>query len=158
MGRWSDAKTTKDRGLAVQAALAEAGTVTGAAILLGVSRRHLTRLLGRTSETRCLTETGETGAASRTLKLVSGRETLPNESLSTHGRRVPTFGFVSTVATMAEETVRVAFDIPKSCLDWLETEALRRKQREGGRMAKSPIVVELIEQAKAKADAAEPAE
>jgi hypothetical protein len=47
----------------------------------------------------------------------------------------------------AETVTRVAFDLPKRYLDWLEMQALRRKQQTGGRMAKSPIIVDLIERA-----------
>lgn len=47
-----------------------------------------------------------------------------------------------------ERTARVLLDLPRRCVDWLEREALRRKQEQGrSRMAKSPIVVELIDEA-----------
>lgn len=48
---------------------------------------------------------------------------------------------------------RILIPLPKRCLDWLEREALRRKQEAGaGRMAKAPIVVELIERAMRERD------
>ena len=55
----------------------------------------------------------------------------------------------TAIATVADETVtRILIPIPKRCLDWLEREALRRKQEQGqSRMAKAPIIVELIEEA-----------
>jgi transcriptional regulator of met regulon len=54
-----------------------------------------------------------------------------------------------------EDVKRVAFDLPVRLLDWLDAEALRRKQaRRDSRVAKSPIIVELIERAMEE-DAAE---
>jgi hypothetical protein len=46
-----------------------------------------------------------------------------------------------------DDAVRITLDLPRACVYWLEREALRRKQEHGARMAKSPIVVELIERA-----------
>ena len=47
-----------------------------------------------------------------------------------------------------EPVARVNLDLPRHCIDWLEQEALRRKQASGAsRPAKSPIIVELIEAA-----------
>jgi len=55
------------------------------------------------------------------------------------------------------DVVRVAFDLPKAINDWLERKALERKQRgQSARMAKSPIVVELIEEAMQRGDQAAP--
>ncbi len=44
------------------------------------------------------------------------------------------------------DTVRTAIDLPRSWLDWLEREALRRKQSgQLSRLAKSPVVLEALD-------------
>lgn len=106
-----------------------------AAARLGITRRHLSRLLRETRETPCLNGTPETAY---------GGETRSDSALLTYGRSAPTFNRVSTTAAMTENP-KLTIELPRNLKDWLERKALDRKQRDGGRFSVAPLVRELLE-------------
>ena len=58
--------------------------------------------------------------------------------------------YAAGIDVPAEEpaVVRVSVELPRACVDWLEREALRRKQTaSASHAAKAPIIAELIEAA-----------
>lgn len=134
MKRWKDASPS-ERDVLTQRALREAGTVKGAAALLDVSRRQLTRFRarrrardGETPETRSPTETRSLTSLSET------RIFKPPLTAAADASRFPS-------TTLVEMTV----EIPEELLQWLEQRALRRKHAGvAARVAKSPIVVEAL--------------
>lgn len=117
--------------------------MTHAARALGMSRRHLTRLLHETpslASTPCLTETPSLDETSNGGKASNGTETPSDSRLLTYAGNGPIF------RGMASAPVSVSVELPGDLAEWLEDEALARKRREGRpRPAKSPIVVEALE-------------
>jgi Bacterial regulatory protein, Fis family len=162
MRQWRDCKTTQERQTAVANAMqATRGVISDAAKCLGLSRQHLHRVLSSMKSGGDTVTRGDT-VASRgvngdgdAVTCHGGVTTTLGQSL-TYGARVPSLGHVSSAVTTDEPTVRVAFDIPKRCLDWLDRLALKRKHEQGGRMAKSPIVQELIEREMQRLGKADP--
>jgi len=173
---WKGA-TLKEQERMMAEALHVAGTVEKAAKMLGISRRHLTRVrssmrrgtprLIETNETSRLTETEETAEPSRLVHATEtrrGSETATPTNALTYGHHAPTLHPMSTAVAPttdatreADPVSRVAFDLPKSLTDWLDEKALRRKQERGeSRPSKSRIVAELI--ARARAEDARPRE
>lgn len=52
------------------------------------------------------------------------------------------------VPVVEDEVVSVTLDLPKTCVEWIELEAVRWKHRTGARHpAKSPVVADLIREA-----------
>lgn len=141
--------------------------MTAAAKALGINRQYLYELLPRYATDRAdppdhSDTTDSVGSVGRTDTVGprgASRSVGPTQGEPlTYGRHAPTLGRMGTAAlahheqrheTDEPEIVRVAFDLPRRLVDWLELEALRRKQASRGRMAKSPIVAELIERAMA---------
>lgn len=110
-------------------------TVKAAAESLGITRRHLSRLLhGETRRTRCLARTW------------TDRETPTDEDSLTYADATAHIHVVPTTQThQADEVVSVTLDLPKACVEWLELAAVRWKHRTGARHpAKSPVVADLI--------------
>ncbi len=113
-----------------------------------------------TSETSSLTETSNTERGGENRISSSATETLSTEKSLTYGGRTSNFVAVGSAAAVASDPVAqtpktdaeeaakvpITIEIPKSLNDWLELEALRRKQQSGrSRMAKAPIIVEALE-------------
>ncbi len=153
MTLWENAKTGPERDAAIRKALAESdGSITGASERLGVSRRHLTRYLTENPRLRRPTETSEPPETSETRSLtetslgVQGGETPTDLESLTYRNAGRTLRYVNGLDAMnASATHKVTFDLPDDCLQYLENEALRRKQSGATRrMAKTPIVVEMI--------------
>jgi hypothetical protein len=141
MGKWRDARTAEER----RELLAWAGmapTVKDAAAELGITRRHLSRLLSgetrRTKRTRCLLVTN-THPVTRT----------DCESLTYGHAGSDILGVPATQpATTDGEVLSVTLDLPKACVEWIELEAVRWKHRTGApHPAKSPVVADLIREA-----------
>jgi hypothetical protein len=136
MKPWAEIRGGRARREAVRAALhATEGNLTHAAGLLGLSRRHLTRLVAET------VDVGETRSASRAL---TAHEASPTFQIVRARTKARSNG-------PREHAEKISFELPARLKRWLEQEALRRKHaRGGGRMAIGPIVAELIEQAMAR--------
>ena len=127
----------------------KASTIKAAAAELGITRRHLSRLLSgetrRTKRTRCLAVTG--------IHLVTPTSggSLTYEHPGSHILGVTT---TQTTPMAEEDVVSVTLDLPKTCVEWIELEAVRWKHRTGARHpAKSPIVADLIREAMRRAKA-----
>jgi len=148
MKGWYDTPGHLQRRALFVKVLREAGSVTAAAKVLGISRRHATRL----KETLRLSETRETTETSSVVKMAHGQETPTTLEPLTYGATVRSFKPVATAPTLTQdEIVRTAVDLPRSWLVWLEQEALRRKQRGESRwLSKSPVVVEALEMLREK--------
>jgi hypothetical protein len=142
--KWTECKSESEKREALRSALCEHPTVTAAARALGINRQYLYELLPRYAPDMTATPdipdvvgpTDSVGSSPTVGLTVVG-------SL-TYSRRRSTFRSVENAATA--DIVRTAIDLPKNWLDWLEREALRRKQ--AGRMsrpAKSPVVIEALE-------------
>ena len=121
-----------------------------AARSLGLSRQYLYELLPRYApECRASTDTPDAvGAVGRTDTIVcdatAGGVSTTRAGSLTYGRRRPTLPSMESVGKV--DTVRTAIDLPRSWLDWLEREALRRKQSgQLSRLAKSPVVLEALD-------------
>lgn len=164
MRQWRDCKTTAERqGALIEAMKLAQGSVTAAAKLLGLNRQYLHTILARAklgSDSSDPTDTRDK-VAKQDSPALNGAQAphgvvgATRSGSLTCGHRVPTFptkmSAETTVTEPEGETLRVAFDLSKRHLDWLEREALRRKQKgELPRQAKSPIVAELIEAAMAR--------
>jgi DNA-binding phage protein len=158
--QWSDCRTPLERDQAVAEAMRLCETITDAAKQLGMSRRHLTRLLSgtrspaekrRLAATGSLRRPGETSSLIEPVETVDGRGTGETGSAYpslTYGGNRPTFRAVSTVLMAADDEVVVTLKLPRRCAQWLDQKAVERKYSAGqSKAAKSPIVVELIEQA-----------
>lgn len=75
-----------------------------------------------------------------------------------YGLRQRYGGGADAAEVRGPDTVRIKVDLPRACVEWLEREALRRKQEQGaGRIAKSPIIVDLVERAMREATTEAPA-
>jgi hypothetical protein len=158
---WRDARTADARRALLEWAR-QVGNVTHAAQELGLTRRHLSRMLnGETPETPSPTETPGTSSPTETGETTSLTETGGTSRLTmtthgghagvtptraeslTYGHTRPTLHPVETAATV--DIHRMAIDLPKPWVDWLEQEALRRKQSgQQSRPAKSPVVLEAL--------------
>lgn len=118
------------------------GNKTKAARSLGMSRRHLYRLLSRSlvdtpgnAETPCHSETSDNGSAGVTPTL---------DAALTYSRSTPTFRSVELGATA--EVKEISVEIPMDLYDWLDDEAhLRKRAERRPRPAKSPIVIEALQ-------------
>lgn len=160
MKPWKEANAAEQEAM-VEAAMKAAGrNVTRAALILGISRRHLTRFRSETrrlTETSRLSETPETNETrqtrepSRGINMVSpahGGETATERKHLSYADSEPTFVRVSTAvtATAQREEKRIAIDLPKSDDNWLEEEALRQKRAtNGSRPSKGKVVEAAIE-------------
>jgi hypothetical protein len=157
--KWASCRSEADKRAALRRALDESPSLTAAARALGINRQYLYELLPRyapdTTDAADSPDSPDTTDSVGPVSTVgptdivgtSGRNatvgTTGAESL-TYGRRRPTLHNVESVATV--DTIRTAIDLPKSLLDWLEQESLRRKQAgQQSRSAKSPVVVEALE-------------
>lgn len=156
--RWSDARTGPELAAAIRAALREAGSVTDAAKILGITRRHLTRVLGENPwlrETRETRETPGPGETDETPSLTEMRrgtgdgETPSRSGSLTYRRAAPSFRDVNTapVATMdtdiqEERRVNIEPSIKQSNADRLELEAVREKQRTGASRPNKSVLVD----------------
>lgn len=146
MKRWSECRTPREKIDAITAAFAAVNTAEDAARLLGMNRQYLYEVmheygLRRVGHVVTVGTVGESDAVG-----VKGSVGVSARKSLTYTTTKPSLQLVSTpAADVAEDVVRVVFDLPKSIVDWLEQEALRRKQDGvSHRMAKSPIVVELV--------------
>jgi hypothetical protein len=162
-GPWHNARRKSERLRLLREALAS-GNMTHAARALGVNRSHLYAILRKyTRELDDAVGGHDTVGKDNAVGLVGsvgatnsvGMEPAVGVTIAdslTYGERDRSFGRVSMEHLAAkEETQRVAFDLPRSCLEWLDREALRRKHAAGcGHAAKSPIVIDLIRQAMAE--------
>lgn len=129
MKRWSEARSGSERRALVEEALARGRTITAAAELLRMSRRHLTRYVRRVlrrdpekSETRETTSLSETR--------------LSRDPLTT----APDAGTVAP-----SRMVRITIEIPEELLHWIERLSLQWKQ--SGRIlrtAKSAIIIQAL--------------
>lgn len=165
MRQWRDCKTTGERqGALIEAMRLAQGNVTAAAKLLGLNRQYLHTILARSKAAT------DTHAAPDIVAKHDRQDTHPQDGGQVaHGvvgrtsdQSLTYVGLAPTLATkmsaatiptlpQEEKVVRVAFDLSKRHLNWLEQEALRRKQSgELQRQAKSPILAELIEAAMAR--------
>lgn len=156
MSRWERCRTERERRDLLEQVLREtAGNVTRAATLLGITRRHLTRLLrqgetkGRT-ETMGLTETSETRETTETSSLTEtsdASETATHADSLTYRRARPRFPAVSTPSMHVEEKASLNLpDLPRSCKEWLEDQALLLKRKTGAsRASMTAVVVQLIQ-------------
>jgi len=154
MKKWAEGRTGAERVAAVEQALRAAGSVTKAALLLGISRRYLTRVLG---EIRRRSESHETSGLTGNGGRVDHVKPLGSESRSsfkplTYPHPAPTFPRVSTAMAIPAEEVKVptTMAIKKAVKDWAELRALSRKQREGGRGGIARIFEELAEREMAR--------
>lgn len=145
MKRWQDARSRKEREVLVENALRRAGSVTAAARLLHISRRHLTRFL---SETRCLTETPETpGTFGRS-------ETRPSK---------PPLTTLLSMRTVADDTRNepqrtVDISLPVRLLQWVDEQALKRKLAGlTRRPTRSHVIVDALREYKRNVEAAQAA-
>jgi hypothetical protein len=173
--KWRDVRTSAEQERLAAEAMRIAGTVDGAAKLLGISRRHLTRfraetvrlvLLNRTDETDRTHGTNETGETGETPRLIetryggdSGETITPNVSL-TYGRTEPILSSMATAANTARmdepEGVKItAEDVPAELAQWLDEEAMREKHRlRLSRQAKSPIIIRALQEYRERREAA----
>lgn len=150
--RWREARLGPEQRAAVAEALAvTGGNKSQAAKLLGLSRMHLYRLIGAgvIGDARDTVTRGDTATSRDAVTLVTAVTPTSKDSL-TYGRTAHTLRPVSSAAIAIpdaqEETVRVALDLPRSLVNWIELEGLKRKQDgRTPRQAKSPIVVEALE-------------
>lgn len=149
--RWRDCRSAQAKREAMIAALSSSRTMTEAAALLDVRRPHLYQLLQSFTDDSDVMDAVRAVRGTDALRVVSGTAGVSASQAGplTYGRRGPTLRPVSTAEQIADETpvdreIRVAMDLPESLLHRLEEEALRRKHQHGGRMAKSPIVVEAL--------------
>ena len=139
---WRDARPAQRLGLLL-VALREHGSITHAAKALGISRQHVYRVLRAAVTRGDIVTPGDTVTQNASLDGVTRSDSVA----WTSGRSDPTFPDVdSAPVETAEELVNVEVYLPRSSAEWLEDEAMRRKRATGAsRLAKSPIVVELIE-------------
>ena len=168
--RWADCRSEAEKREAVQSALRVEPSVTAAAKALGVNRQYLYELLPRygppdtTDRPDGSEGTDSVGPVGSTDTVgPEGRESLrggvsPTRVGSlTYGRRRRRLSNMASATTAMTETVRTAVDLPKSWLDWLEQEALRRKQAGlQPRLAKSPVIVEALEVLRERLEAKNP--
>lgn len=139
--RWRDCHSQRERNLALVEALGLTGcNVTRAARLLGVSRRHLSRILNETGETPRLTETIRTSATS------SSGETPSRSAALTYGGAVPTLGDMSTPHVTTEPPVeKLSVELDSDMKRWLELEALKMKHERGfARPSMARVIVEAL--------------
>jgi len=136
MKHWKDAQTYPELRSMLDEALQQAGSVTEAAALLGISRRHLTRLLAQRRETSGTRETHETACL-----------TEPKAKR----RRLQNIRAADTVTT--EKSVRISIDIPEPLLHWIEYVALEWKHAgRTERVSKGAVVLEALRRYKATVD------
>lgn len=146
MVTWAEARRGPEQRAAVAEALrVSGGNVTEAARLLGIGRQYLHRLLaGPFGASVARGDSGDTvaeGDADGHVETVARTLSKP----LTYRRQAPTLGVNMSTAPLMVEDAKITMELPKPMKDWLEKKALERKQRNGGRMAVSPILVELIE-------------
>lgn len=119
------------------------GNRTHAARLLQMSRQHLQDVLAKYARmVEAVRPTDSTTAGDTDKPVVP--TVLPALTYWLPG---PSFHRVDTVD--AVETATMTFAPPKHLKDWLERKALDRKQSSGGRFAVSPVIVEILERARA---------
>lgn len=139
--KWAEAKGERER----IALLEWAATVTPqkvAAAALGISRRHLVRMLKETRETQSLNET------SRLSNAASGDETPTDDGSLTYGRVEP---HIATMQTETPEAVSMTIDLPRDCAEWVEEQAVKLRHETGAsRIAKSPVMARLVREAMAR--------
>jgi hypothetical protein len=145
--RWNECRSEADKRTALRTALIEHRTVAAAAKALGINRQYLYEVLPRFAPdmTDKPDSTVSVGSVGPTDSVGANGAVGPTNGRSlTYGLHGRSFRSVESAATM--EMVRTAIDLPKSWLDWLEQEALRRKQLGlQPRSAKSPVVIEALE-------------
>jgi len=153
MKRWKDCRGTPQRMAALRAAFeASAGQAKRAAVLLGVDRSYLYDILRTHGDPRL--GVGGVGAANAdsSSPRVGGVGRSPENSLRYRDPTPTLRGMPAATTERGEQVELLTVEIPKRCKDWLELEAVMRKQRgEIPRSAMKTIVVELIEAAMAKA-------
>lgn len=156
MRQWRDCKTTQERHAAIVEAMAVArGVKKDAAKLLGLNRQYFQGLYKKLlagSDTVARVASSDTVASRDTRdtkdRVASVGTVVPSIGRSlTSGRREPTLPHMDAVADQTVGIENLSIQVPKRVKDWLERQALERKQRTGGRFAVSPIIVELIERA-----------
>lgn len=146
--RWRDCHSQRERHFALINALSAAGgNVTHAARLLGVSRRHLSRILNEKSETSRLTETIRTGTDRNT------GETLTRSAALTYGGAVPRLTNMSTPHVTTEPcpekppVEKLSVDLDPDMKRWLELEALKMKHEQGhSRPSMARVIVEALKE------------
>jgi hypothetical protein len=151
MNPWASYRSPAARRAAISEALhASGGNVTAAATLLGLSRRHLTRLLSETQRLRRTGETGETTSLNGTPRGDRSAGTPTVGSSLTYGQTDPSLRVVTsapTITSEAMETVDIQVSLPRDLAAWLELEALLLKQQKGAsRASKSVVVAEALEE------------
>lgn len=177
MRRWKDCRGTPERVAALKAAFAGHNNARKAAALLGIDRSYLYDVLRTHGDPRQVgaavtafsagaadavasASTPNGVASTNTPDTTTGGAGVgrsPEKSL-TYRHAAPTFrGVTSAIAdTAAERTELLTVEIPKRCKDWLEIEAVRRKQRgEIPRSAMKAVITELIERAMADDEGAD---
>ena len=134
MKAWAETRPGRERQ-DVLAWAEKSGNLKEAARILRMSRRHLTRLIGetrRTRETAGLSETQGPGETpSRVGALAAGETPTFAESLTYRDARPKLGGMGSAMMGRSIEESGEPLNlpnVPKSTKEWLETEALRRKQ------------------------------
>lgn len=94
-------------------------------------------------------ETSET--SSLTIDASHTHHETPTHSASlTYAGRMPTFRRMSSAAASTDVETLTLSGIPAPLKAWLQEKALRRIQADGGRFAVSPIIVEILERARAE--------
>lgn len=169
MKPWRDCRSKDERAEAVSQALREYGTIERAAAALGITRRHLTRLLApgesrrlketmatanetrETEETSCLTETKDAPETIGTPATAGPTETRTSDRSLTYGGFAPTFRDVSTLATKATETsdprVSHAVTLLDSLWEWARIRAVKTRK------SASEVIEDLVRQEKDREDA-----
>lgn len=161
MKRWKDCRGTPERMRALlEAFTASRGEAKRAAALLGIDRSYLYDILRTHGDPRVgTTHTDNTVGSSNTesdTDTSTGVARTPENPL-TYPRSTPSFRVVTSATASIEkgeqtQTELLTVEIPKRCKDWLELEALLRKQRgENPRGAMKTVVTGLIEEAMARA-------
>lgn len=159
MTLWRDCRNELERQQAIADAMsATGGVVSDAAKVLRMNRQYLHEVLA--GYARQMATVGSSDSVGR-VGSVGRTDTTDNEGADgrvgptildslTSWLPAPSFRRVSSVASMVEmETSKMTFEPPKELKDWLEKKALDRKQTQGGRFAVSPIIVEILQRAKA---------